>query len=105
MELKSYLIEKNLSHIKDYSFILLYGENKGLIDELKVSIKNTFDYEPINFFQDELIKNEKLLSSEINNLSLFGKNKLIIIHEANDKILSQIKDNFTKTNNVSVSIV
>ena len=40
--------------------------------------------------------------SEINNLSLFGKNKLIIIHEANDKILSQIKDNFTKTNNVVV---
>ena len=100
MELKSYLIEKNLSQIKNYSFILLYGENKGLIDELKVSLKNFFNYEPINFFQDELIKNERLLSSEINNLSLFGKNKLIIIHEANDKILSQIKDNFTKTNNV-----
>ena len=100
MELKSYLVEKNLNHIKDYPFILLYGENRGLVDELKSTIKNTFDYEPINFFQDELIKNEKLLSSEINNLSLFGKNKLIIIHEANDKILFQIKENFKKTNNL-----
>ena len=102
MELKSYLVEKNLSQLKDYPFILLYGENRGLIDELKLSIKNFFDYEPVNFFQDELIKNENLLSSEINNLSLFEKNKLIIIHEANDKILSQIKDNFTKTNNIVV---
>ena len=33
-------------------------------------------------------------------MSLFGKNKLIIIHEANDKILFQIKENFTKTNNL-----
>ena len=102
MELKSYLVEKNLSQLKDYPFILLYGENRGLIDGLKLSIKNFFDYEPINFFQDELIKNERLLSLEINNLSLFEKNKLIIIHEANDKILSQIKDNFTKTNNIVV---
>ena len=102
MELKSYLVEKNLSQLKDYPFILLYGENRGLIDGLKLSIKNFFDYESVNFFQDELIKNENLLSTEINNLSLFEKNKLIIIHEANDKILSQIKDNFTKTNNIVV---
>ncbi len=100
MELKSYLIEKKLSQIKNFPFILLYGENRGLIDGLKLSIKNFFDYEPVNFFQDELIKNEQLLSLEINNLSLFGKNKLIIIHEASDKILSQIKNNFTNTNNV-----
>ena len=102
MELKSYLVEKNLSQLKNYTFILLYGENRGLIDGLKLSIKNFFDYESINFFQDELIKNEHLLSSEINNLSLFEKNKLIIIHEANDKILSQIKDNFTNANNIVV---
>ena len=51
MELKSYLVEKNLNHIKDYPFILLYGENRGLVDELKSTIKNTFDYEPINFFK------------------------------------------------------
>ena len=78
MELKSYLVEKNLSQLKNYPFILLYGENRGLIDGLKLSIKNFFDYEPVNFFQDELIKNEHLLSSEINNLSLFEKNKLNI---------------------------
>ena len=102
MELKSYLVEKNLSQLKDYPFILLYGENRGLIDGLKLSIKNFFDYEPVNFFQDELIKNEHLLSSEINNLSLFEKKKLIIIHEANDKILSQIEENSTKTDNIVV---
>jgi len=102
MELKSYLVEKNLSQLKNYPFILLYGENRGLIDGLKLSIKNFFDYESVNFFQDELIKNENLLSTEINNLSLFEKNKLIIIHEANDKILSQIKENSTKTDNIVV---
>ncbi len=100
MELKSYSLEKNLNQIRNYPFVLLYGENRGLVDGLKLSLKNFFNYEAINFFQDELIKNDKLLSTEINNLSLFGKNKLIIIHEANDKILPQIKDNFTKTNNI-----
>ena len=104
MELKSYLVEKNLNQIKNYPFILLYGENMGLIDVLKLSIKKFFDYEHINFFQEELIKNDQLLSSEMNNLSLFGRNKLIIIHEANDKILPQIKVNFIKTNNIVLVI-
>ena len=61
MELKSYLVEKNLSQLKNYPFILLYGENRGLIGGLKLLIKNFFDYEPVNFFQDELIKNEHLM--------------------------------------------
>ena len=53
MELKSYSIEKNLNQIRNYPFILLYGENRGLVDVLKLSIRNFFDKEIINFFQDE----------------------------------------------------
>ena len=100
MELKSYSIEKNLNQIRNYPFILLYGENRGLVDVLKLSIRNFFDKEIINFFQDELIRNDQLLSNEMSNLSLFGKDKLILIHEANDKILPQIEDNFKNTNNI-----
>ena len=50
MELKSYSIEKNLNQIRNYPFILLYGENRGLVDVLKLSIRNFFDKEIINFF-------------------------------------------------------
>ena len=39
MEIKSYIIENNIEEIKDYPFILLYGENRGLTNFLKQSFK------------------------------------------------------------------
>ena len=105
MEIKSYIIENNIKKIKDYPFILLYGENRGLTNFLKQSFKKICDKEVINFFQDELIKNEGLLIEEMDNSSLFGKDKLIIIHEASDKIFEQIKNNFKTNTDNTVLII
>ena len=38
MIFKSYLVENNLSLLKDKNIILLYGENNGLKDDIKKSI-------------------------------------------------------------------
>ena len=38
MIFKSYLVESNLSLLKDKNIILLYGENNGLKDDIKKSI-------------------------------------------------------------------
>ncbi len=91
MILKSFLLEKNLSLIDNYNFILFYGENIGLKDEFKIGLKKKYyRYEQILFDQDEIIKNEKLLNDQVNNVSMFNENKLIFINEISDKILPKI---------------
>ena len=93
MILKSFLLEKNLSLVDSYKSLLFYGENIGLKDEFKSNLKKKFcNFEQIFFDQDEIIKNEKLLSDQINNLSMFNDNKFIIINEVSDKLISKIDD-------------
>tara|TARA_B100001175_G_C19507608_1_gene641821 strand:+ start:2600 stop:3604 length:1005 start_codon:yes stop_codon:yes gene_type:complete len=93
MILKSFLIEKNLSLIDNYNLILFYGENIGLKDEFKSSLKRKYnDHEKILFDQDEIIKNEQLINDQINNVSMFNDNKLIFINEISDKIFPKIED-------------
>ena len=87
MILKSFIIEKNISILDKYSFTLIYGENIGLKDDIKIEIKKFFkEYEQINLVQNEILKNEELLNEQLNNISLFSKKKLIFINEVSDKI-------------------
>ena len=51
MEIKSYLALKNIQQLLKSKSILVYGENKGLIDNFKIYLKNLIDYEIIIFFK------------------------------------------------------
>ena len=94
MILKSYLVEKDISILKQYSACLIYGENIGLKDDIKNDLKKYYmDYERINFDQSEIIKNDSILEEQINNTSLFSKNKIIFINEVSDKIKTPILNN------------
>ena len=87
MIFKSYLLEKDENFLNDKSFILFYGENNGLKKDFKDKIIiNNKNKEILNFYQEEIIKNNRLLYNEIENKSLFEKEKIIFINEANDKI-------------------
>ena len=98
MILKSFLIEKNISLLSKYNAILIYGENIGLKDDLKSEIKIFFkNTEYFNFNQDEIIRNPSLLGEQINNTSLFSKNKIIFINEVSDKIKDNIDEFKTQT--------
>ncbi len=91
MIIKSFLIEKDLSLAKNYNLLLFYGENIGLKDEFKNNFKKKYSsYEHITFSQDEIIKNEKLLYEQINNVSMFNDSKLIVITEVSDKLFTKI---------------
>ncbi len=93
MIFKSFLVEKKLSLLDNYPFILFYGENIGLKDEIKFEIKKKYStFEQINFNQDEINKNERLLDEQIYNSSLFNENKLIFINEVSDKIEKKISE-------------
>ena len=92
---KSYLLEQNVSQIKNKIF-LFYGENQGLKNEFKKKIKErNKGKEILILYQDEIIKSPNLLINELSNQSLFDKDKIFLISQINDKffeILGQIED-------------
>tara|TARA_X000001036_G_scaffold361604_1_gene344964 strand:+ start:952 stop:1941 length:990 start_codon:yes stop_codon:yes gene_type:complete len=89
---KSYIIEQNISSLLN-NFVLIYGENLGLKDELKKKIKtHNKNSEIITFDQEEILKNIDSFFNEIYNVSLFGEKKIYIINHANDKILNIIQE-------------
>jgi DNA polymerase-3 subunit delta len=91
MIIKSFILEKKISLADEYFVALFYGENIGMKDEIKDQIKKHYkNSEKISFHQDEIIKNDKLLNEHAHNMSLFAKNKIIIINEVSDKIKNKI---------------
>ncbi len=104
MILKSFIVEKNISIVDQYFVTLFYGENIGLKDDLKEKLKEKYKHhEQINFSQDEIIKNEKLLENQIYNVSLFNENKVLFINEITDKIKKKILEIIEKPqNNVKI---
>ena len=89
---KSYLIEQNINNLEK-SFFLFYGENIGLKNDFKKIIKFiNRKSEILIFSQEEILKNFNLIYNEINNISLFDKNKLFIIEQTDDKILEILKE-------------
>ncbi len=99
MIFKSYLVENDISILKDKNIILIYGENTGLKDDLKKSIiERNKNKEVIKFTQDEILRDNSLLNNEIINLSLFNDKKIIIINNITDKSLSLIETNINQDN-------
>ena len=99
MIFKSYLVENDLSLLKDNNIILLYGENTGLKDDLKKKIiENNKNREIIKLTQDDILRNSFLLDNEITNLSLFNEKKMILIDNITDKSFSLIEKNISQDN-------
>ena len=97
MIIKSFEIENNIKKIIQYKFILIYGENIGLKGTLKEKIVRLNEKaEIINLYQEDLSKNENIITKEVKNISLFSEEKLIIINQTNEKILSEL-DNILDT--------
>tara|TARA_B100000965_G_C19567464_1_gene747486 strand:+ start:735 stop:1745 length:1011 start_codon:yes stop_codon:yes gene_type:complete len=93
MILKSYIIEKSTELLDQYKSILMYGENEGIKDDIKIKIKERKkNAEIINLFEEEIIKDKDILFNHINNSSLFNSEKLIFLHEITDKVFSQISE-------------
>ncbi len=89
---KSYIFEDNIGSIKE-KITLFYGENLGLKNDLKKKIKNeNKNSEILRYSQEDLIKNKNLLISEIENISLFEKNKIFFVENVNDKLLEIIQE-------------
>ena len=76
---KSYVLEQNINSLVE-NITLFYGENLGLKNDLKTQIINlNKDSEILRTSQEELIKDKRFLINEIENISLFEKNKIFFI--------------------------
>ena len=103
MILKSFEAEKNIESISKFKFTLIYGENSGLKDKLKKEIIKKFsNYEIVNIYQEDLNKNKNVLIEEFKNSSLFSTKKLIIIHQASDKIIKDIERVFAEKEDTKI---
>lgn len=89
---KSYLVENNFDALQN-NMALFYGENLGLQNDFKKTIKKINRKNKIlSFDQEEVLKSSQDLLKELNNQSLFEDIKIIIINNSNDKILEIIKE-------------
>jgi DNA polymerase-3 subunit delta len=103
--LKSYIVEQDIEILNSYNSTLIYGENEGIKDDIKDAIKKrNNNSEIINFYEDDILKNNYLYES-IHNPSLFNEKKIILLHETSDKIYSQIIECLDKENkNIDIYI-
>ena len=87
---KSYLVEQDVKKIEK-KIGLFYGENIGLINDLKQLIKNSYkNSNIIRLNEEEILKQNNILLKEISNDSLFEEEKIIFINQVSDKTLDFI---------------
>ena len=91
MIVKNFELKKKLTQNIDY--FLLYGPNTGLINEtIEKDLKSVFSNNIFRYDQLDITENEESFKETLFNKSLFEKDKLIIISQASDRILSLIED-------------
>ncbi len=87
---KSYIIEQSIKDLHN-RISLFYGENLGLKSDFKKLIRSHYKTaEIISFNQEEILQNNNIFFNEINNISLFQKEKIFFIENTNDKALEII---------------
>ncbi len=85
--------ELNKLSLEKYKIFLFYGKNEGLINEVieKFFIKN-IDSETMKYNEDEFLKNNQTILSEMMNNSFFKNNKIYVISKVSDKIFKIIEE-------------
>ena len=84
-------------NIQKYNFYLFYGENNGLKKELiNNKFKKKFENKIYNYDENSILNNEKEFFDTILNKSFFDNEKLIVISDITNKILSTIEQIFEK---------
>ena len=101
MIVKSFEVKKNKANFSKKKFYLIYGENVGLKKDIKNCIiedikQKDNDLEILSLYENEVLNNEENFYNSIYSGSLFSNKKIIIIHEATDKIIKKISDVYDK---------
>jgi len=94
--------KKNLSSFK---YFLLYGKNKGLIQEIiQKDLKPILSKNIYNYDEGDVLNNIENFKEDILNKSFFENDKLIIIQRTTDKMIKIIEE-LVEIKNEDVSII
>ena len=81
----------------NYRFFLIYGTNRGFIEEIiKDNLKPILYENVYNYDENEIIQNLENFKEDILNRSFFNDKKLIIISRITDKIFNIIEEIINK---------
>jgi len=95
MILKTFELKK--IKLDNYRFFLVYGINKGLIEDIvENNLKPILAKNILNYEENEILQNEDNFKEEILNKSFFDDEKLIIISRVTDKIFKIIEEIINK---------
>ena len=105
MILKNFELKKE--KIDKFNFFLLYGGNKGFIEEvINKNLKPLLSKNIFNYDEDEISKNLENFKENLLNKSFFEDDKLIIISRTTDKIIGVIEDLIDKNiENISFILI
>ena len=105
MIIKFFELEKK--KIKDKKYFLLYGNNKGLIQEtIENKIKTLISTEAEKYEESQIIENPESFLDKIYNKSFFENEKLIIIFRATDKLYKILEEIIDKdTDDIMIVLV
>ena len=115
--IKDHQLTKVADENSTFFCVLFYGPNEGLvrdnIDKLTQNLINKDEYEQLNFNAKELDDDPQALDNSLRTVSMFYKNKLVIVNSLKDKhsksiesILANPPENvsiFIKSENLSKS--
>ncbi|MDB4220204.1 DNA polymerase III subunit delta [Pelagibacterales bacterium] len=102
------LIEKFKEQKINYPPILIYGPNEGLVRENFLKIKKIFNQnstEEVNFSGKLINEQPGILIDEIQTVSMFNEQKIIIIEQPIDKNIDLFEDAFAELPNQILIIV
>ncbi len=101
MILKHYGLTENI--LKKNNFFLLYGNNEGLKNDIINKIVK--DNQALRYDENDVLNNQNQFYESATTISLFEKNKTIIVKRATDKILKIVEEVFNKNNNETRIII
>ena len=97
--------ELKKKRLDNYNLFLLYGNNKGFIEEtIESFIKPILSKNIFNYDESEILKDIESFMEEIQNKSFFENDKLIIISRVTDKIYKLI-DEILEKKIIDLSII
>ena len=95
MIIKSFELKKK--NLKDKKFFLLYGNNKGLIEEtIQETLKPILTTNIFSYEEADILKDVENFKENLINKSFFENEKLIIINRVGDKFFKIIEDIISK---------
>tara|TARA_B100000989_G_scaffold236511_1_gene183387 strand:- start:461 stop:1462 length:1002 start_codon:yes stop_codon:yes gene_type:complete len=90
--------------LDQHNFILIYGDNEGLKQEIIDKLKNSFNNANIYYDEAQVLSNINDFFNNVLNQSLFEKEKTLIINRCSEKILD-VMNQILEKNTSEVKII